>query len=352
MTTKLQAWLGCLALVWAPAFGGLQAQTLAEAQILTLQRYEFGRDRTAWNALEVKLRNPLQREREQAEKILSRVLLARESTADAKILSCRGLRWVGGLEGIPTLISLIREPRLSAEACLALQEKFSEDINPALREALPLVENSLKVQLLTTLGRRRDRDAVPVIVTIAKGIEDATIRTTAIAALGQIGGEEALRALSGLRLGEAYEREQAFALLAAATRSLDLKPADRLEGLAVLRKQSVSAPYEMIRLGALYEWASHDTEQREALCRQALTSRKDGLLDIAPRLFGLLDNEQKRALYGSFFDGLPGNAKTLLVELWDPEYRETDKIRALSLNIELAEELRRAAVRAVARIQE
>lgn len=348
-----RSWLGYLVMMWVAAeIGDLQAQFLEEAQLKNLQRYEFGRDRTSWNGLEVKLRNPLQREREEAEKILTKVLMARESTADAKILACRGLRLVAGFEGVPTLISLIRDARLSAEACLALQEKPSDDINPALRDALPLVENSLKTQLLVTLGRRGDREAVNVIVTIAKGIMDEKIRKTAITALGQIGGKEALAALSGLSLGEAYKRERAFALLAAAGRSMDLKPGDHIAGLATLRKLAVSAPYETIRLGALYEWASQDAEQRVALCRQALTSRKDGLLEIAPRLFGLLEKDEKLALYGTFFDGLDGSAKILLVELWDPEYRESDKVRALSLDIELPEALRQAAVRAAARIHE
>ena len=95
---------------------------------------------------------------------------------------------------------------------MALQEKESAEINPMLREALPLVENALKSQLMATLGRRRDVEAVPVIATIAKSLDDKTIQRNAIHALGQIGGREALSALSGLKVDTPLRRVRSLAL--------------------------------------------------------------------------------------------------------------------------------------------
>lgn len=331
-------------------------------EIKALQRYVFGASRVGWDLLEAKLRNPLQREREEAERILMEILRSPlKSTVDARILACRGLRFVsrpgentesGENSGVQYLISLIRDSRLSAEACRALQEKEADGINPALREALPLAEINLKRQIMTTLGRRRDREAVPSIVALARGIDDADIRDIAIQVLGQIGGREAIEALEQFDFGMRHESEREHATLAAAARSLGLSEEDEKAGLAALRRLTVKARLNMVRLGALYEWAAHDQSQRPALCRQALTSREDSLLEIAPQIFELLELEDVRSLYASFFDDLGMPAQTVLVERWKPEYGEADKIRALSVNLGIADGLRRAAQRAVDRFQE
>mgnify|MGYP001274084222 CR=1 FL=1 len=97
----------------------LLSPIMAQTEVERLSRYEFGRSRVAWNILEAQLRNPLQREREAGERTLISVLTSRASTTDARILACRGLRYVGGTKGIQNLLALIRDPRLSQEACMA-----------------------------------------------------------------------------------------------------------------------------------------------------------------------------------------------------------------------------------------
>ena len=204
---------------------------------------------------------------------------------------------------------------------MALQEKESAEINPMLREALPLVENALKSQLMATLGRRRDVEAVPVIATIAKSLDDKTIQRNAIHALGQIGGREALSALSGLKVDTPLRRVRSLALLAAAARGLEGDVEDTKAGLGMLRRLAVDPALGSVRLAALYEWAKHDRQERVALCRQSLSSRGNALLEIAPKLFVLLDRDAKRDLYGEFFDSLSVAAKTLLVDLWEQDFR-------------------------------
>ena len=133
-----------------------------EQETLVLQEFNFGRDRTGWNAFEDRMRNPM------LHKMSGRVLInllinSANATVDARILAARGLRVVGRTEtdlvlevsGIQALTSLIRDKRLSGEVCMALQGKSSPDIDRALSEALPLVENTLKRQIMATLGRRR-----------------------------------------------------------------------------------------------------------------------------------------------------------------------------------------------------
>lgn len=325
---------------------------VSQSDFVRLQRYEFGRDRSAWDAMDEKIRNPLQRERDNAERALINLLIARDSSMDAKILACRGLRYVAGRDGINTLLSVIRDQRLSGEACLALQEKMSPDINPTLRDALPIVENALKGQIMVTLGRRQDQKAVAAIGSIARGIQEPGIRESAIRALGQIGGKAALDALSGLSLGPRYKALRQRSLIQAAVKALSGRDTDQTAGLAALRRLAIKAPTPSIRFTAIYEWAKHDPDQRLPLCRQALSSREDALLPIAPKLLGLLEVTDARALYADDFPDLSTAAKILLVELWNPSHRNEDRIRSLSLDASLDENLRAAASRAVDRIQE
>ncbi len=340
-----------------------EAQRARESQRLMreiemLQRYQFGSHRGYWNALEAKLRDTKRRSRELGEDALVAVLTMTGTSLDASILACRGLRLVGrsnpdpdSFSSVELLVSLIRDPRLSAEACMALQQKESSKINPALRAALPLVENALKEDIIATLARRRDQEAVPVIESVAKGIDDVGVRFMAIRGLGQIGGEKAIEALVGFRLGDSYANAREHAVLSAAVRALKLSSNDEKTGRSTLRRLVQNSPLKPVRLGALYELAQHDVDQRAALCRQALSSGKGDLLEIVPQVFALLKTEDIRALYGSFFDGLSVEAQTLLVGLWPPDDRELDKMRALSVNPELDPALRRAAQRAVDRLE-
>ena len=323
----------------------------AQTKLESLTRYEFGRTRDAWNELDAQLRNPLQREREAAERLLIKVLVAQSCTTDARILACRGLRYVAGPDGIQSLLSLVRDQRLSQEACLALQEKDSPDIDVVLREALPIVEKSLKPQIMITLGRRGDREAVPALAAILKGFDDPMLKITAMRALGNIGGAAALKALSSAKLANTLEDERNQALLAGAVRSLDLKTDDRLAGLAALRRLAINPALGQARLGAVYEWARADPTQRDVLCRQAFKSRNDGLLEVAPKLFALLDVKEKRDLYGEFYGELTLSGQTLLLELWELDYQNEEKIREVSLNIELPESLRKAASHALDRVK-
>lgn len=330
-----------------------------EQETLQLQHYLFGGNREGWSAIEKRLRNPLQREI--SGRVLMNILINRpDATVDARILACRGLRLIGktetdlalGFSGVQALTSLVRDNRLSGEACMALQEKDARDVNEPLREALPLVENSLKGQLMTTLARRRDLEAVPVIVSLLTGIEDESIQRIGIAALGQIGGKAAMTALSGNKVSESLREEAEHAALAAAARSAVEGSDDRAAGLAFLVRLAKTARSPMVRLGAFYETARLDPSKREASCRLALTNRSGSLLDVASRIFALLDTAVIEKLYGEFFESLSPEAKTLLVELWKPDYGESDKLRALSVDLEAGELLRRAAQRAVDRLKE
>ncbi len=323
---------------------------VAQDTTTLLKRYEFGRDRSAWNAMEVRIRDSLNRERRNAEKQLLQVLLARDSTADARILACRGLRYVGTREGTQALIALLKDPRLGAEARLAMQEKDVPDIDAALREALPLVANELKIGVIDTLGRRRDVRAVPGIREILVAIRDQSVQEAGIRALGQIGGKEAIDVLSAYEAGsQRLRRVRALAQVAAASRGVTMGLGDREAALKILNDLVTSDNTPVVRVGALYELAKAEESKRDALCKLALTDTDGTLLDAARSILPLLAVEDIRALYDKTFDELTPQAQTLLVEFWEPAYKHSNKMRELSLSNEVDPLLRKAAIRAIDR---
>ena len=85
----------------------------------------------------------------------------------------------------------------------------------ALRAALPKVQGKLLVGLIGSIGVRRDPEAVNALGGLASD-NDPLVATTAMAALGQIGTEAAVRALDAARIPASLSRNLARARMAAA----------------------------------------------------------------------------------------------------------------------------------------
>ncbi len=322
----------------------------AQDTLTLLKSFEFGRNRRAWNSMDIQVRAERNRERRAAEQQLIEVLLGRDSTTDAKILACRGLRYVGTNPGVEVLLSLVKDERLSAEACAALQEKDFKEINPALRTALPLAPNDLKAGLMNTLARRRDREAAPVIGKIARSISDRPVLIAALDALGQIGGVEGLTALQQLASKNPdLEVRRKHALLAAAGHALRQDALSKDLALKILNQFMAPSQPPLLRGAAMVEVAMSDKDQRAQLCLQALKSSTGTLLPAAASILSVLEVGEFIPLYTEHFDSLKTPAQILLVELWKPEYRDSKRIQDLSLNTKIDPNLRHAATRAIDR---
>jgi hypothetical protein len=323
---------------------------LAQDTLTVLKNFEFGRSRRFWNTMDMNIRGPSNRDRRAAEEQLIQVLLGRDSTTDAKILACRGLRYVGTRSGVEVLLSLVKDERLSAETCAALQEKDFKEINPTLRTALPLASNTMKIVLMNTLARRRDRESVPIISKIARGLKDRKVFQAAIDALGQISGVEGLTALQLLTTYDAtLDQRRKHALLAAASHAMRQDAFSKELALEILHSFTEPKQPAQLRGPAMVELAIHNEKQRASLCLQALKASPQGLLPSASSILNLLSVKEFKPLYATHFETLSLPAQTLLVELWNPAYRETKRIQDLSLNTNIDPKLRQAAVRAIDR---
>lgn len=123
-----------------------------------------------------------------------------QSTAGApqKWAACQRLRVIGTEKAVPALAALLTDEHLSQAARHALDGLPYREVGTALRDALGKTSGLLKVGVIDSLGWCGEQQSVPVLVPLLTDA-DANIATVTAAALGRIGGKEALAALSAAR---------------------------------------------------------------------------------------------------------------------------------------------------------
>jgi HEAT repeat protein len=124
---------------------------------------------------------------------------------DAKEFVCRKLRVIGTAASVPVLAELLAERDLSHMARYALERIPAPEAAQALRDALPKIDNALKVGVMGSLGTRRDVASVPALVALL-GDADTTVARSAALALGAIRDPEAAGALREARPEKAEAR--------------------------------------------------------------------------------------------------------------------------------------------------
>jgi HEAT repeat protein len=127
------------------------------------------------------------------------VVLKTDVSRDAKDFVCRKLMIIGTAASVPTLAELLSDKDLAHMARFALERIPAPEAAQALRDALPKLNGSLKIGVISSLGVRRDTESVaPLAVLLADS--DATVARAAAFALGDIRTSEAAIALSKTRM--------------------------------------------------------------------------------------------------------------------------------------------------------
>ncbi|MBE7500558.1 MAG: HEAT repeat domain-containing protein [Verrucomicrobiales bacterium] len=131
---------------------------------------------------------------EQPDQPWLQVLQSPEATLQQKDAACSALKREGTARSVPALAALLRHPDLSHSARHALETMPFPEAAEALRAALARTTGLVQVGIADSLGKRGDKAAVPGLAgLLANG--DTQVATAAAAALGRIGGPEAVRAL-------------------------------------------------------------------------------------------------------------------------------------------------------------
>jgi len=125
---------------------------------------------------------------------LIRTLRADAPPAD-KAIACKFLAIKGTREAVPALAPLLADKELASWARIALEAIPDSTADAVLREAAERLQGRLLVGVINSINRRRDVQAVPVLTARLKD-GDPEVVAAAAAALGNIGGAAAAKALS------------------------------------------------------------------------------------------------------------------------------------------------------------
>ena len=197
MNTRLLGLLSisvCLLLA-SPARSG-QAPTPADIAKLVAEAAtcEPGQSREPFRRLEELVRQPSPGVRKHLEAGLVR-LLAPASTFEARRFACKQLGMIGSHRALPALGDLLKSEETTGIACLALTTYPPGKADEILRAALPSARGTARIQIINTLGDRRDAKAVKLLAQLA-GDADSSVARAAVASLGKVGNQAAWKAIA------------------------------------------------------------------------------------------------------------------------------------------------------------
>jgi HEAT repeat protein len=198
------------------AAGPLSQQALADPYE-ALAKYQFGQSREPLAAIDAEIRKTPVSGYKGIESRLLAVLKAADTTKDAKRYICRWLAVVGSAECVPAVAELLTDEDLSHPARMALEPLKHPAAGAALRAALPKVKGRLLAGVISSIGVRRDAEAVETLARLARD-PDPMVAGAALSALGEIATDEAVRALEGIEPPQPLARVKARAKITAAGR--------------------------------------------------------------------------------------------------------------------------------------
>jgi len=174
------------------------AQTPTQADIDKLvaeaATYQPGQSREPFRGIEELLGQPSSSVRKHLEAGLVR-LLAPTSTFEARRFACKQLGIIGSSRALPVLGDLLKTEETAGIACLALTTYPPGKADDILRTALAAAPGVARIQIINTLGDRRDTKAVTLLAQAAADA-DSTAAKAAIDALSKIGNQAAWAAIA------------------------------------------------------------------------------------------------------------------------------------------------------------
>jgi len=229
-----------------------------------------------------------------------------------KQAACRELRVTGTVKSVPALAALLPDEKLSHMARYALEPMPYPEVGQALRDALAKTSGMAKVGVITSIGVRRDAQAVPLLVQMLKG-PDMDIARSAAGALGRIATPEAANALFDFRSAAPKALRPALAegLLAAGQRFVEEGKAN----LAVpIYRTLLARDWPMhVRAGAFRGLAYAQPNQAPNRLIEALGGRNPLFRDMAAQIIAETSDADSTKVYAAALPKLPTVGQSALL---------------------------------------
>ncbi len=216
-----------------------------------------------------------------------------QSTAGApqKWAACQRLRLIGTADAVPALAALLTDQRLSQAARHTLEALPCPEAGGALRQALGQTSGLLKAGIADSLGWRGEPASVPLLAPLVSD-SDTTVAAAAAAALGRIGGRDALEALTAARDAAPLAVQSAVyeSLLKCAER---LAARDDNAGAAAIYRGLFDPKYPVqVRVAAWRGLVLADSEHRAELMGKALAGTDRPIQAVALKVVRELKDRQ------------------------------------------------------------
>jgi HEAT repeat protein len=214
-----------------------------------LKKYDWGTDLAALEPIDnatVALRGSSNADPELESQLLA--VLNGKLSRDAHDYVCRKLAIVGTAASVPTLAALLQAQATSHMARYALERINAPQAGESLRNALKTTQGNQKIGVITSLGSRRDGEAVAALSGLLGDADPAVSRAAALA-LGTIGTSEAADALQKSRQSTGGEKQAVIDGLLNCAESM-LRDGKRANAQAIYESLSGEGNPRLIRLAA------------------------------------------------------------------------------------------------------
>ena len=298
-----------------PAARGAAGPAEIGATLAAAAKYDEGQSTKPLLALE-RLINETRGRPELRAEIEKRLAAMIESDAPlaARQFACRML-WITGTDAsVPALAKMLVSPDPNAAeiACYALNRHPGPAAGAALRDALGKAKGRALAAVITLLGDRRDGESVEAVAALARG-SDALVADAAIAALGKIAAERAVKAIGGLREGDdAARRAAADHALLEAGQELAAR-GKAAEAKAVFEQLAGATVPLNIRRGALLARINLGGSEAPALVLAALDGKDEGLKAAAIGTLRTMPGQDVGRLFAEQLPKLPAPQQVLLL---------------------------------------
>lgn len=340
----------CLALA-TPGFGATAPDsTDLAAVIVRAATYQSGESKEALRQIEALVREALAKPAlcQSLEAELHKLLVP-AATLEARSFACQQLAVIGSERSLPALAELLKRPEDTSFACLALTTYPPGKADNVLRDALPGSRGIARVQIINTLGDRRDSKAVAALTAIVNENESASTRA-AIISLAKIGDAAARKALATLRSTAAPELERWFTEADLRLAGQLAKSGDRKAAAAIYESLIGSQHPASVRRGAFAALLRLEKDGGAARILQTLRGSDSMLRPVA---IGAVRSLPSKGASEKFARELPGLAPEEQVWLVDSLAARNDPSARATLIASLSSThavVRRAAAGALGRV--
>jgi hypothetical protein len=238
--------LSCLTLLLVAVVGMADA---AEGAYARAASYQYGQSRKDLTEIEGEIRQTSVADYPAVEKKLLETLKTPEATVEAKRFLLRMLSIVGSKECVPGVTPFLTDEQLTHEARMVLEPLGDPSAAAALREALGKAKGKVQTGLVSSLGVRRDEQAIAVLVPLVGA--EPMVAEAAVRSLGQIGTLEAAKALEGAagKAPEALKRSVTEARIICAYALA--KAGKKAEAAAIFKPLMADAQPDAVRVASL-----------------------------------------------------------------------------------------------------